>query len=297
VALRGAASTGFHAPTPGQTSVNNVLTSFIAGSTTPIQVGTFSVTHPAAVYFGAVPVKPEKAVNLTAGIVFTPGSSTTLTVDYYNIRIRDRIGLSQAFNVTAADREALRTLGVQNADALNQVQYLTNAFETRTEGVDAVFTNAWSTDGAGTFTTSIGANYNRTEVTERDPAVVSDDRVANLEQLLPKFRINASESWTLGSVSLLARANYYDSFTVTATNGIAQEFGDEFVLDLEASYRFNKHVSVAAGVQNLLDNYPDKDRRSLDPVYGLPGNGNQYIDASPFGYNGGFWYTRASVTF
>lgn len=297
VALRGAASTGFHAPTPGQTSVNNVLTSFVAGSTTPIQVGTFSVTHPAAVYFGAVSVKPEKAVNLTAGIVFTPGPATTLTVDYYNIKIRDRIGLSQAFNVTAADREALRTLGVQNADALNQVQYLTNAFETRTEGVDAVFTNAWSTDGAGTFTTSIGANYNRTEVTERDPAVVSNDRVANLEQLLPKFRINASESWTLGPVSLLARANYYDSFTVTASNAIAQEFGDEFVLDLEASYRFNKHVSVAAGVQNLLNNYPDKDRRSLDPVYGLPGNGNQYIDASPFGYNGGFWYTRASVTF
>jgi iron complex outermembrane recepter protein len=91
--------------------------------------------------------------------------------------------------------------------------------------------------------------------------------------------------------------NYYDSFTVTATNGIAQEFGAEFVTDLEASYQLNKHFSVAAGVQNLFDNYPDKDRRSLDPVYGLPGNGNQYIDASPFGYNGGFWYTRASVTF
>jgi iron complex outermembrane receptor protein len=29
----------------------------------------------------------------------------------------------------------------------------------------------------------------------------------------------------------------------------------------------------------------------------LPGNGNQYIDASPFGYNGGFWYSRVVVTF
>jgi iron complex outermembrane recepter protein len=297
IAIRGAASTGFHAPTPGQTSVNNVLTSFVAGSTTPIQVGTFSVTHPAAMYFGAVPVKPEKAINLTAGIVITPASGTTLTLDYYNIRIRDRIGLSQAFSVTAADRAALRALGVENADALNQVQYLTNAFETRTEGVDAVFTNVLQTDGAGTFTTSIGANYNRTQVTERDPAIVSNDRVANLEHLLPQFRINASEAWGMGPFSLLVRVNYYDSFTVTATNGIAQEFGAEFVTDLEASYQLNKHFSVAAGVQNLFDNYPDKDRRSLDPVYGLPGNGNQYIDASPFGYNGGFWYTRASVTF
>lgn len=101
------------------------------------------MTHPAAKYFGAVPVKPEKAVNLTAGIVLTPTSTTNLTIDYYNIRIRDRIGLSQAFAVTAADRTALGNLGVQNAEFLNQVQYLTNAFKTRTEGVDAVLTNAW----------------------------------------------------------------------------------------------------------------------------------------------------------
>jgi iron complex outermembrane receptor protein len=220
-----------------------------------------------------------------------------LTVDYYNIRIRDRIGLSQAFAVTPADRDALSALGVQNGDFLNQVQYLTNAFETRTQGVDAVFTNAWRTDRAGTFTTSIGANYNRTEVTERDPAIVSNDRVANLEDLLPRVRINASESWALGSFSLLARVNYYDSFTVTASNGIAQEFDAKIVADLEASYQINDRFNVAAGVQNAFDEYPDKDRRSLDPVYGLPGNGNQYIDASPFGYNGGFWYTRVTATF
>lgn len=297
LALRGAASTGFHAPTPGQTSVNNVLTSFIAGSTTPIQVGTFAVTHPASIYFGAVPVEPEKAVNLTAGVVLTPWAATTLTVDYYNINIRDRLGLSQAFTVTPADRDALRALGVQNADFLNQVQYLTNAFKTRTQGVDAVLTNTVLTDGAGSFNTSIGANYNRTEVTERDPAIVSNDRVANLEKLQPRFRVNVSETWSLGSLSLLARVNYYDSFTVTASNNIAQEFGAKFVADLEASYRINERFTLAAGAQNLFDEYPDKDRRSLDPVYGLPGNGNQYIDASPFGYNGGFWYTRVSAAF
>jgi iron complex outermembrane receptor protein len=91
--------------------------------------------------------------------------------------------------------------------------------------------------------------------------------------------------------------NYYDSFTVTASNGIAQEFDAKIVADLEASYQINDRFNVAAGVQNAFDEYPDKDRRSLDPVYGLPGNGNQYIDASPFGYNGGFWYTRVTATF
>jgi iron complex outermembrane receptor protein len=56
-------------------------------------------------------------------------------------------------------------------------------------------------------------------------------------------------------------------------------------------------VTLSVGAQNLFNTFPEKDRRSLDPVYGLPGNGNQYIDASPFGYNGAFWYSRVGVTF
>ena len=297
VAIRGAASTGFHAPSPGQTNVDNVVLNFVAGSTTPIQTGTFAVTNPAAIYFGAVPVKPEKSVNLTAGIVITPGSSTILTVDYYNIRIRDRLGVSRAFVVTAADRVALTALGVTNADELDRVQYLTNAFKTRTQGVDAVLTNVLRTENAGTFNTSIGANYNKTKVIDRDPAIVSNDRVANLEKILPKFRVNVTETWSSGPFSLLARVNYYDSFTVTASSGVAQKFGSEFIADVEASYQLTDNFNLAVGIQNLFDNYPDRDLRSIDPNTGLPGNGNQYIDASPFGYNGGFWYVRAGVKF
>jgi iron complex outermembrane receptor protein len=269
----------------------------VAGSTTPIQTGTFGVNRPAALYFGAVPVKPEKSVNLTGGVVITPGWGTNLTIDYYDIRIRDRIGLSQAFVVTPADRVALAQLGVSNADELNRVQYLTNAFKTRTQGVDAVLTNVVRTDNAGSFNSSLGINYNKTEVTGRNPAIVSNDRVANLEKILPKLRVNFSETWTRGPFSILARVNYYDKFTVTASSGVAQTFGSEFVADLEASYRFSDKLSLAVGAQNLFDNYPDKDRRTIDPVTGLPGNGNQYIDASPFGYNGGLWYLRTEVKF
>ncbi|MEO7188915.1 MAG: TonB-dependent receptor [Sphingomicrobium sp.] len=297
LALRGAVSTGFHAPSPGQTNVNNVVLNFVAGSTTPIQTGTFAVDHPAAIYFGAVPVKPEKAVNVTGGLVVTPGSGINLTVDYYNIRIRDRLGLSQAFVVTAADQAALAALGVANANELNRVQYLTNAFKTRTQGVDAVLTSVLRTGSEGTFNSSLAINYNKTKVIDRDPTIVSNDRVANLEKILPKFRVNFTETWTKGRLSLLARLNYYDSFTVTSSSGSAQKFGNEFIADAEATYKLTDNLNLSAGVQNLFDNYPDKDLRSIDPNTGLPGNGNQYIDASPFGYSGGFWYLRAGVKF
>lgn len=297
IAVRGAASTGFHAPSPGQTNVNNVTLSFIAGSTSPVQTGTFAVDSPASLYFGAVPVKPEKSVNLTTGVVITPGHGVNLTVDYYNIVIRDRLGLSQSFLVTAADQVALAALGVSNATELNRVQYLTNAFKTRTQGVDAVLSSVVRSDAVGTFNTSLSLNYNKTSVIDRNPAIVTNDRVANLEKTLPKMRVNLTEAWSMGPFSLLARLNYYSKFTVTSSTNATQTFGAEMIADVEATYAFNQHFSLSVGAQNLFDNYPDKDRRSIDPFTGLPGNGNQYIDASPFGYNGGLWYVRAGVKF
>ena len=56
-------------------------------------------------------------------------------------------------------------------------------------------------------------------------------------------------------------------------------------------------MKVTIGANNLFNKYPDKDLRSIDPNTGLPGNGNQYIDASPFGYNGGSWYVRVGIKF
>lgn len=160
-----------------------------------------------------------------------------------------------------------------------------------------MLTNVLRTDSAGTFNSSIGINYNSTKVVDRNPLIVSNDRVANLEKILPKFRVNFTETWTHGPFSLLARVNYYDSFTVTASSGAAQTFGSKFIADAEVSYSVNENINLAVGVQNLFDTYPDKDLRSIDPNTGLPGNGNQYIDNSPFGYNGGFWYARVGFKF
>ena len=40
----------------------------------------------------------------------------------------------------------------------------------------------------------------------------------------------------MGPFSLMTRVNYYDAFTVTATNLIAQTFGRKLVTDIEARY-------------------------------------------------------------
>ena len=66
------------------------------------------------------------------------------------------------------------------------------------------------------------------------------------------------------------------------------DFDAEYLLDIEAAYTFNDRYTIIVGAQNVLDEFPDKDPRAL-------ALGNKFPEASPFGFNGGFYYTRFRV--
>lgn len=289
-AIRGSVNTGFRAPTPGQSQTSSVQTFFPAGSSSPVARGTYPSTNVVAQYFGAKALSEEKSTNFAGGFV-AEVADISLTVDYYNIKVKDRIALSGDFNPTAADRLALAALGVPGANTLGAVNYFTNAFDTRTQGVDLVASNTVEVgDGKIDFTAAV--NYNKTKVIARDASVIDDTRKADLEKQLPKFRGNFTAQYTLDAFSFLTRASYYDKFTDTANYG--QTFGSEWLFDAEVSYEFYESITVSVGAQDVFDNYPDK-------VNALPGGGyavgQVYPDTSPTGYNGGTYYIRLGVTF
>lgn len=312
LAVRGAASTGFRAPTPGQLYTNNVATNFRGAD--PIETATVPPTAAAAKYFGAVPLTPEKSTNFSVGFVFTPSPRLTLTVDAYEITVKDRIGYSQIFQVdvpddpaqTAINRAALRDLGVVNWATLGEVQYFTNGFATRTRGVDVVLNHNFATETMGRFQTTLAANYNKNKVTRFEEGILSPERIGNIEHMNPKFRANMTETWTLGDFTVLGRAAYYHKWKDFAQMwaGGNAAFGSEFTFDLEVSYQMTDNIRLAVGGENIFNNYPDKDRRST----GTPDqnwyrftdaqvDGNRYPGSSPFGVNGGFWYVRANLNF
>ncbi len=157
-AVRGGVSTGFRAPTPGQLYSMSGGTTFIG--VTPLDSLTLPGDHPPALAFGGKSLTPEKSTNLSAGVVFTPGGGFNLTVDYYNIKVEDRIGLTTPINVTtAAQREILRLAGVTNYATLGRFAFFTNGFETRTQGVDITGSHRMET-GYGSFNTILAVNYN-----------------------------------------------------------------------------------------------------------------------------------------
>ena len=113
-AIRGAVSTGFRVPTAGQANLRNVTTEFDMGALSDI--ATLPPTNPIAIQKGAQPLTPEKSVNTTIGIIGS-FANVDVTVDWYNIEVKDRIAFTSRFHLTDADIAALLAAGVADASS------------------------------------------------------------------------------------------------------------------------------------------------------------------------------------
>ena len=304
LALRGAVSSGFRAPTPGQINLRNTTTAFgttPSGEVALVDEGTLPAAHPAASFFGAKPLTPEKSVNYSAGTVFNLGG-LELTLDYYRIKVQDRIGLSERFNVSDLTPSQLARFNmlVPEASSLSLVRYYTNDFDTTTQGLDLVATYPLATAAGDTRFIFVG-NWNKTEVDSRNPAIISDRNVIQLEEKLPQFRFTLTADHSYGPWRLLTRLHFFDDFRSYPADVQSWGFrsGERWLMDIEASYTFMnipfmQAVTLAAGAENVFDQYP---RRVPYKDGGGEGVGMKYPEASPFGFNGGFYYLRAGFEF
>jgi len=95
LAARTAVSNGFHAPTLPQQFILprpplTVLTR-TPGSSCSTPPTTLGSTTPMAVALGARSLKPEKSINYSVGFVAEPTSKLQVTLDFYQIDLKDRI--------------------------------------------------------------------------------------------------------------------------------------------------------------------------------------------------------------
>ena len=292
--LRGSISTGFRAPTVGQANYANVQTSLSSGVL--VDSALLPPTNPIAIQLGATDLSPESSQSYTLGAVWNIGD-IFVTIDAYNIEVTDRISQSEKKTLTDADKVALKAAGVANVDSISQASFFTNDFDTTTTGVDVI--GNYSTDlfnGDAAF--SLAYNYNKTEV-DKFSAITGDFKVSRLENDLPNHRATMTWAQSYDAMSFLLRANYYGEYQgVHVDYDATVNTGDAAVtLDAEVSYFINDSFTVSLGAQNLLDQEATKINIPADQ--GIPNNnwGGQYYETSPFGFNGGFYYVKATYNF
>ena len=307
--IRGAFSTGFHAPTAGQANITNVTTQIIDGNL--IDQGTlplFSAPGQLAADYiesqgnGRPTLGPEEAENFSIGVALDLENSSW-TIDYYKIEVTDRVALGanidflEALNYAGGGAaytsvsDALTGLGTAGTinrqlftglEDLKQFRFFTNSFDTTTTGIDVVGSRNFAL-GDGESKVTVAFNYNETEVDSRGTInPISDGRVEALEDLLPNVKGNVAWSHMQGNYRTLLRANYYGSWRST---GNGYNVGSEILVDAQVAYTWDENLELVLGVDNLFDEYPKKNP-------GAGSIGQLYPEDSPFGFNGGSWYLQ-----
>ena len=287
VSLRGGASTGFRAPTPGQQNTINVQTT-LNDQLELTDSGTVPSTFAAAQRHGGVPLRPETSRNFTAGLVVDNGPFT-LTADYFRVAIADRLALSGLISTDAEDRALLLADGITAAESLTLFRFFINDFSTRTQGIDVVST--WTPPAlSGATVLSFTLNHTDTKMTEESDLLGPGDVLA-LERGVPRTRWNVALNQRVGRVGLLGRLNYYgdwvDLFDARFVRGVeAPILNGRPIIDLEVSVPFSEGVTLAVGGQNVFDTFSDRSDL-LAGALGVP-----YSQFTPWGFSGGYYYAR-----
>jgi iron complex outermembrane recepter protein len=295
-AIRGALSTGFRAPTPGQSNVSQVTTAFIDGELR--DTATLPPTNAISQFYGAEALTPEESENASLGLVWT-SDDWLFTADWYHIEVQDRIARSADFTLTDADRAALVASGNPQAASLSRVGFFVNDFDTTTTGLDLIASVDTAHFGGDT-TYAVALNFNDTEVDSFTPGIISEARVKKLEESLPSTKGYFSVNHQRGNWHILGRLNYYGSFyedhldsdVVRAEDGGLPIYGDSAVtVDVETGMEFDSGFYFKVGAQNLFDETPEEN------PWGAPVAGAQYPVHTPYGFNGGFYYARLGWKF
>jgi iron complex outermembrane receptor protein len=324
-AIRGTASTGFRAPTLGE--------SFYSGiNVGPTSVsGVFAPNSPGAAFLGLSGLGPEKSKNFSAGIVTHLLPRLTVTVDAFSIKIKDRIlqsgtltGYNSNVNVVRSPSviQALTANGVvidpsiftASSGSVGVVSFV-NGLDTLTQGGEFVATYSSDFGSAGRVDWNLSANYTSTTISRlaKPPSNVAQSVVlfdqpaqAQVKTSTPKWRAVFGANWTIGKFNVNLREAFYGSSYGFAQDPIGAFFvkipvKSALITDLEASYQVTTAVRVSLGANNLFNKYPNKQPaayRAGQLATTASGYASSlYPNGSPYGFNGGYYYGRIAVNF
>jgi len=324
VTLRGAYSTGFRAPSLPQKYFSAFTLQFITIDTPigpvidGVNIAHLTEDSPVTRAFGIENLKPETSTNISLGMTARLGR-LSITADVYKIDIKDRIGITGRFNGGQDDRFA----AILEPAGLSQVQFMTNAVDTKTQGADIVASYLFPLDN-GSFTLNAGANFTETSVprdSEGEPIIKTGDflsgfgstlfnreEVSRIEVAQPRSKIILGGILRLGKLSgnlTFTRFGEIDyvhpssALVANSWNGGIEEIRDQtfspkVLTDLDITYSLSDNIEVGIGGTNILNVYPDRHSHSGNYSGGMFPYSRR---VTQFGIAGAGYYAKANFRF
>nr|WP_321984832.1 TonB-dependent receptor [uncultured Lichenicoccus sp.] len=308
-AVRGTISTGFRAPTLAEEHFSALNVSPTGAS------GDIAVDSAAARAIGAVPLKPERSTNVSGGIVVEPVSDLSVTLDLYQINIRDRIIAGGDYSGNAAATAIELTGATLPADiGTNDLSayYFSNGASTRTQGADLNVNYLTRFGEYGTVDWTAALDLNRTRIhhvgvdTNGNP-LLNAEGIGYLTTAFPRSKLILNAFWRVQKWDVNLRwtrwgettndLQYEDTGPPALQFSTSQfyQFKNEprWLTDLEVGYNITPHWHAAIGGNNLFNIRPQRTPQDI-ALYGV-----QYYDqnSDQVPINGGFYYGRLNFSF
>ncbi|WP_371917129.1 TonB-dependent receptor plug domain-containing protein [Pseudomonas sp. QS1027] len=300
-AVRATVSNGFRAPSLANSlfSARSTTYGVVDGVYQSINYGVLPVGSAAARALGAENLKPERSTNFSLGFTLTPSERLSLTADAYVINLRDRITLTN----TLLGSEVTQVLLNNGINSTSGGQYFINGADTRTKGVDLVGNYSQDLARFGSLKWTAAFNWNQTQILDYKastsilgtPYELMDRQARNLiTDIQPKTKLILGGDWSIDRFNLnlaLTRYGAYKEVNDANDRSLDRVYGAKWIADLDLGYNLTHDLNIAIGAKNLFDTYPKKQ--------GVPSSTmvSSYGTYSPFGFTGGYYYTRLTYAF
>ena len=244
-------------------------------------------------------LRPEKSTSVTLGLVLTPMRDLSVTIDYFDIQVKDTISnidptttLSKCLATgnpafcSLISRDRLGTLWLLPEASI--VGTNLNLGSTRTSGFDLAMAYSQKLGTMG----SLGLSFAGTLLEKLETEEIKGDGFYDCVGLYgankcgspnPKWRHKIRASWTTPwNVEAALTWRHLSSVLVQETSSnplltgtvraVDRELAAQDYFDLAASWNPTKGLTVSAGINNLLD----KDPPITSQLSTGAGNGNTY---------------------
>jgi iron complex outermembrane receptor protein len=206
---------------------------------------------------------PERSKTWSAGVVYEPTPTLTMSVDYWNIKLKDQIKQlpEQIIFGNFAKYQNLFVYDPSGTRLLYVLDITSNLGELRTRGLDLSLRYQLPRQPFGTLSLSADGTYvNQYQFqTERGGQFI--ENAGRYAQDIPIFRWrhNVLLSLTRGEW-VFNLANRYNSHYIDQNTSVPPEFFNKVrhwsTWSLSTTYTGNKHIQLTAGIKNLLDAQP-----------------------------------------
>jgi len=296
LSLRGSISSGFRAPSLAQLYYNLIFTNIVGGSslTSLLSANNSTVTKA----FGIDQLQEEKAFNASIGFTYKKGGFTA-TVDAYSINVDDRIVLTDNFDASG--------LGIPGVEA---AQFFANGVDTRTQGLDLVFTYNTSLNANSSLNIGLIGNMNDLKIDKIHNGSLNEFTFfgpfsqAYLKAAAPEYKFGLNLGYKNNKFSVNTTLTQFSEVKIQdfqwvdspATNQseadalypIATDiYKKAMTVDLNISYEINNALTLTIGGNNVLNKY-------ATPQFDGWTDQGGFADSVQMGSDGAYFFGRLS---